>query len=170
MNGLAATWYVVQTQPHAENRAAAHLARQGFETYLPRCLMRRRHARRIEKVATPLFPRYLFVGIDITTQRWRSVASTIGVARLILNGDVPAAVPAGVVDELKGREGDDGLITLQRPLRLVPGDGVRIIDGVFASCIGLFEGLSDRDRVAVLLDMLGRKVRVVLDEMSVVAA
>ena len=29
-------WYVVRTQPHSENKASAHLGRQGFETYLPR--------------------------------------------------------------------------------------------------------------------------------------
>ena len=65
-------WYVVQTQAHAETKACWHLARQGFETYLPRYLKRRRHARRVEMVQAPLFPRYLFVVIDIATQRWRS--------------------------------------------------------------------------------------------------
>jgi transcriptional antiterminator RfaH len=47
---------------------------------------------------------------------------------------------------------------------------VRIVDGIFASRLGLFDGLSDGERVAVLLDMLGRKVRVVLDDLSVAAA
>ena len=66
-------WYVAQTQPNAENKALAHLARQGFVTYLPRFLKRRRHARRIDVVAAPLFPRYLFIAIDMSMQRWRSV-------------------------------------------------------------------------------------------------
>jgi transcription antitermination factor NusG len=57
-------WYVVQTQAGAEHKAVMHLARQGFKTYLPRYLKRRRHARRIDVVAVPLFPRYLFVEID----------------------------------------------------------------------------------------------------------
>ena len=35
-------------------------------TYLPRYLKRRRHARRVDIVAAPLFPRYLFVAIDMT--------------------------------------------------------------------------------------------------------
>jgi len=42
--------------------------------------------------------------------------------------------------------------------------------GVFGDTYGLFEGIADRDRVAILLDLLGRKVRVVLDRESVVAA
>ena len=75
------SWYVVQTHPHAEAKAASHLERQGYSIYLPRYLKRRRHARRIEIVAAPLFPRYLFVAIDPLTQRWRSIQSTIGVAR-----------------------------------------------------------------------------------------
>ena len=65
-------WYVVQSQPNAERKAVMHLERQGFTTYLPRYLKRRRHARRVEIVGAPLFPRYLFVGIDLTMQRWRS--------------------------------------------------------------------------------------------------
>jgi transcriptional antiterminator RfaH len=60
---LQPSWYVVQTHPHAENKAAAHLQRQGFATYLPRYLKRRRHARRTEAIAAPLFPRYLFVAL-----------------------------------------------------------------------------------------------------------
>ena len=66
-------WYVVQTQVHAENRAAANLLRQGYEVYLPRYLKRRRHARRVETVPMPLFPRYLFVAFDVMTARWRSI-------------------------------------------------------------------------------------------------
>ena len=47
---------------------------------------------------------------------------------------------------------------------------MRVSDGVFADCWGLVEGVSDRDRVVILLNMLGRKVRVLLDEGLVVAA
>ena len=43
-------------------------------------------------------------------------------------------------------------------------------EGVFSDCLGLFESMGDRERVAILLDLLGRKVRVVLDEDFVVAA
>ena len=74
-------------------KACWHLARQGFETYLPRYLKRRRHARRVEMLPAPLFPRYLFVAIDMATQRWRSISSTIGVTQLVCAGDVPAPVP-----------------------------------------------------------------------------
>jgi transcriptional antiterminator RfaH len=162
-------WYVVQSQPNAENKAVAHLMRQGFTTYLPRYLKRRQHARRIDNVPAPLFPRYFFVAIDITVQRWRSVYSTIGVTQLICNGDVPAAVPDAVVTTLKAREDAVGFIRLEpRPFRL--GEKIRIVEGVLADCLGLYDGMTDRDRVTILLDLLGRKVRVLVDAEAVAAA
>jgi transcriptional antiterminator RfaH len=161
---------VVQTQPHSESKAVWHLERQGYAAYLPRYEKRRRHARRIETVAAPLFPRYLFVAIDMAAQRWRSIQSTIGVSRLVCNGDDPAALADGVIDGLKRRQDERGFVLLDSRPRFKPGDQVRIVDGIFASRLGLFEGLSDGERVAVLLDMLGRKVRVVLDDLSVAAA
>ena len=43
-----ARWYVVQTQVNGEAKAAENLRRQGYETYLPRYLKRRRHARKVD--------------------------------------------------------------------------------------------------------------------------
>ena len=163
-------WYVVQTHPHAESKAQMHLSRQGFSTYLPRYLKRRRHARRFEIVARPLFPRYMFVAIDIATQRWRSVCSTIGITRLVCQGDRPAAVPDAVVDGLRRDEDSAGFIRLPVRPAFKPGETVRVLDGVFSTCLGLFEGMTDGERVAILLDLLGRKVRVVMDVESVAAA
>ncbi len=163
-------WYVAHTQPHVETKASVHLARQGFGIYLPRYLKQRRHARRIEKIAAPLFPGYLFVAIDTSTQRWLSIDSTTGVARLVRDGDRPAAVPHDVIDALKRREDANGFVQLERRPRFSPGDKIRIVGGAFCDCHGLYEGMSARERVAVLLDLLGRKVRVVLDSEIIEAA
>lgn len=162
-------WYVVHTQPMAEIKAATHLKRQGFDVYVPRYLKRRRHARRIETVAMPLFPRYVFVAINVGAQRWRSVHSTVGVSRLVCNGDVPAPVPDEVIEAVRLQEAD-GFVRLDRPVRFKAGDKVRILDGVFSTCTGLFEAATDSERVAILLDLLGRKIRLVLDSESVAAA
>jgi len=171
MTGLEGSrWYVVQTQPHAEAKAAAHLARQGFATYLPHYLKRRRHARRTETVAAPLFPRYMFVAVDLAIQRWRAIQSTLGVSRLVCHGDSPAAIAASVIDALKAREDERGFVKLERRPQFAPGDRIRILDGVFSACLGMFEGMADRERVAILLDLLGRKVRVTLDADAVTMA
>ena len=69
-------WYAVHTHAGAESRAVWHLERQGFAAYLPQYSKRRRHARRTEWVRAPLFPRYLFVWVDIAKQRWQAIQST----------------------------------------------------------------------------------------------
>ncbi len=163
-------WYVVQTQPNAENKAVIHLARQGFATYLPRYLKRRRHARRVDTVVSPLFPRYLFVEINMDAQRWRSIYSTIGVTRLVSNGDVPAPVPEQVFIALKAQEDAGGFVRLEHRPSFRAGDRIRVLEGAFTVCLGLCEGMKDSDRVAILLDLLGRKVRVMVDAESIAAA
>ncbi len=163
-------WFAVQTHSRAEEKAAAHLIRQGFEVYLPRYLRRKRHARRTTVEPAALFPRYLFVAVDMILQRWRVVHSTVGVTRLVCNGDEPALVPDRVIQDLKRRQDDSGYVRLERRPRFAVGDRIHVLEGVFAPSQGLFEGLTDGERVAILLDLLGRKVRVVLDMDCVAAA
>ena len=163
-------WYVAQTHPHAETKASVHLGRQGFEVYLPRYLKKRRHARRVDTIAAPLYPGYIFVAIDLGAQRWRAIHSTIGVSKLVCRGDNPAAVPDVLIEELKRRQDESGLISLERRPRFNPGDKVRVVEGAFSDCLGLYEGTNDRERVAILLDLLGRKVRVLLGSEFVDAA
>jgi transcriptional antiterminator RfaH len=165
-----ATWYVAQTQVNAEAKAVHNLLRQGFSVYLPRYLKKRSHARKIERVPAPLFPRYLFVQIDIATQRWRSIQSTFGVSHLVVNGSTPVPVGGEVIASLKACEDEDGYVKLNHRPGFALGEKVRILAGVFADSLGLFDGMADRDRVAVLLDLLGRKVRVSLDADLIVAA
>ena len=165
-----ARWFVVQTQVNGEAKAAQNLKQQGYDVYLPRYLKRRRHARKVDFTAKPLFPRYMFVAIDMATQRWRSVQSTFGVSRLVCNGDEPAAVPEGVVDALKQREDERGFVRMDLKPSFAVGDKVRVLAGAFMDNAGLFHGIADHDRVSILLDMLGRKVRVLLDADMVAAA
>jgi transcriptional antiterminator RfaH len=158
----ALNWYVVHTHAHAEAKAATHLAWQGFSVYLPRYRKHRRHARRVEVVAAPLFPRYLFVALNCMKQGWRSVSSTIGVSHLICNGERPVMVPHLIIDEIRAREDGSGTVRLNEHAQFAPGDKVRISGGAFSDCLGLFECMNDRERVTILLDLLGRKVRVLM--------
>jgi transcriptional antiterminator RfaH len=160
-------WYVVHTQPHKETQADLHLRRQGFATYLPRYLRSRRHARKTEVVGRPLFPRYLFVGLDLARDRWRSIHSTLGVSSLVLAGEEPLSIPDGVLDEIRARETADGYVTLGLPAGIGPGSRVRLIDGIFADAKGVLERIADDRRVAILLELLGREARVFVPAASV---
>ena len=163
-------WYVVHTQPHGEERARLNLERQGFDVYLPKYLKHRRHARRIEHVRRPLFPRYLFVRFDPERAQWRSINGTFGVAYLLSHGDEPIAVPDKIVDAIQARHNDDDLVVLQTPDLFEPGKKLEIVDGPFAWHTGLFQRLSDNERVVLLLDILGRPVSVTVSPEAVAAA
>src|SRR5262249_36809337 len=142
-----------------EAKAAWHLRNQGFEPYLPRYLKRRSHARRIDHVPAPLFPRYLFIALDLEIERWRAVRSTVGVSELVLNGDLPAPVPRGSADDIRAGEDGRGYVRLRPRLDLARGDAIEVTDGPLCGASGIFECAADEERVVVLLDLLGRQVR-----------
>jgi transcriptional antiterminator RfaH len=156
------TWYVVHTHAMAEETARTHLARQGFTAFLPQYLRRRRHARRTDWVRAPLFPRYLFVAMDIAQMRWRAVSSTIGVSRLLCHGDWPAPVPEGVVEEVMSQRDDDGLIRLATRIPFEKGQAIQVVSGALTDMVGRFECMSDEERVIMLLDLMGRPVKIKL--------
>ena len=164
-----ASWYAVHTHPHKEFKAFEHLRRQNYQAYLPRYLKTIRHARKSERVIRPFFPRYLFVRLNLAINGWRAIRSTVGVSDIVCFGEQPAPLPAGVIDALQGQE-IEGFIELRNKNALKPGDNVVVLDGPFAHQMGLCVSVSDNERVAILLDMLGRKVRVLIDTDVVAAA
>jgi transcriptional antiterminator RfaH len=153
-------WCVVQTHVRSEDKAAFHLRRQGYDVFLPKHLKRRNHARRIDWVLSPLFPRYLFVAIDPDTTPWWAIRSTVGVSDLIHFGDAPAFVPAEIITEIKARQDDKGLVKTHAGCAFKQGDKVRIINGPLNALEGLFESPTDEERVTILLGLMGREVRV----------
>lgn len=161
-------WYVASTHPNAEAKALWHLHNQGFRPYLPRYLKRRRHARKTEMVATPLFPGYLFVAMDLASTQWRAIRSTVGIRHLICHGDAPVPVPPGVVEDIRARE-DGGVVPMPAP-SFAKGEPVEVVDGPLRDQTGFFECVSDNERVIILLTLLGRQFRVPLPFHAVRAA
>jgi transcriptional antiterminator RfaH len=155
-------WYVVRTKVRSEARAETHLQRQGFEAYLPQYGKLRRHARRSEVVKSPLFPSYLFLQMDLSKSRWHAVNSTVGVHGLVCHGEMPAPVPEGVVEELRARETEDGLVPLRDLMVLERGKRLRIMHGPLNDRVGVYEKMTGDERVVLLLRLLGREVRVVV--------
>src|SRR5271154_6649955 len=93
-------WYVAMTLPRRERTAAANLDNQDFRSFLPCQFVTHRHAHKFKTELVPVFPRYIFIILDVDRQRWRSVNGTIGVVRLINDGERPLAVAPGVVETL----------------------------------------------------------------------
>lgn len=155
-------WYAAYTQPRNEALAMEHLGRQGFDVYCPRYRKRRSHAGRIDVVASPLFPRYVFVAFDPGAARWQAIRSTRGVIDLVKNGLDPSPVPDFILTEIRAREDESGLVVLDNQLNLARGDKFSIAAGPFAGHTAIFETKRDEVRVHALLSLLGREVHVQL--------
>ena len=152
-----AFWAAAQLQPQRDQLALHCLKLFGFETYAPR-LRDRRTIRGSKVIKTPLlFPGYVFVLIHL---QWSQARWSPGVVRLVMDGITPAVVPDTVVTSLKARE-VNGLIELPPPPRFRRGDRVRVLHGPLGQ-VGLFAGMKPRERVAVLLTLLGSSRRVEL--------
>jgi transcriptional antiterminator RfaH len=163
-------WFVVHTQPLKESVAYQNLMEQDFEVYLPRFKKTRRHARKVDEVLAPLFPRYLFVGMDLEAHGWRSVQGTRGVSYLLTMNGRPALIPWRLIQDLKNQETSDGLVPINSMALFMKGDKVRVLDGAFKDYVATFEQMDDKQRVQLLLTFLGRETRVSLPFYAVEAA
>lgn len=150
-------WFVAQTQPRKEVVAMRNLQNQGFDAYCPRVRRTRRHARKFETVSEPLFPGYVFVGIDVSEQPWRSVNGTFGVSRILTDGAGPVALQEGLVEQLMAVTGADGGLP-GRAARV--GEDVRLRTGPFADFVGCIVGMSAGNRVRILLRLMNREITV----------
>ena len=153
-------WFLVHTLPHGERRAQLHLGAQGLRTHFPTIEKTIRHARQLRTVRAPLFPRYVFLILDLGRDRWLSVWGTAGVSSLYSCGDRPVPVPEGIVETLIENSDEANLALFTSGL--VTGQSVRILSGPFANFVGTLERLDAAGRVRVLLEMMGTAVPVVV--------
>lgn len=153
-------WFVVYTQPQKEMLAQQHLKEQGFEVYVPRFKKTRRHARKVDQVLSPLFPRYVFVSLDISKDAWRCVNGTRGVSYIITQDNHPIPIATDIIEQLKEQEDQSGLVPVESLSLFKAGDWVEITEGPFKGQTAMFDKMTDKDRVQLLLHFLGRDMKI----------
>jgi transcriptional antiterminator RfaH len=147
-------WYLVRLKPGGLVRATANLARQDILSFCPQRPRTERRRGRLVTAVRPLFPGYLFIAPPEQGANWRSVNATYGVANVVcLEPGRPARVPTGLVVALLAYDASD------EPPPFTPGEGVRVVLGPFADLLARVEAVPDKDRIVVLLDIMGRTVR-----------
>lgn len=146
-------WYVAYCMPLKEQHVATVLSRSLSETYLP--LIRRR----VDGKQTygALFPRYVFLHVNLSMVRMSQIRATPGLLRLVACGDTPQPIPASVIELLRQQVNQ---INAQGGLpahAFQPGDAVRFTKGPLHGLHAVFTGpMHPTERVHVLLDFLGR--------------
>lgn len=151
-------WHALFTKPRMERHVAETLSARDVDVFLP---MLWYHGKRGDWLAKPFFPRYLFALLDWEDSGLRSVQWTPGLTRVVTFDGRPAIMPEEKLAYLRRRldrlDGDAFL-------SLKPGDRVRVTRGPFADVEAVFAGrLNGEQRVALLMNILGRDTRVIVD-------
>ncbi|MFV2061180.1 MAG: transcription/translation regulatory transformer protein RfaH [Gammaproteobacteria bacterium] len=160
------SWYLVYTKPRGESTAAENLSRQNYQTYLPLFRKTRIKNAQAKTIIEPLFPRYVFIELSIETDNWSPIRSTIGVSKIVNFGFTPAKVPDSLIAILKENENLDGLYEFTEK-KLVKGESVEILSGPMMGYSGIFNQYATKNRVSILLNLLGKETSVLLSSIHV---
>ncbi|OCC15611.1 Transcriptional activator RfaH [Dissulfuribacter thermophilus] len=160
MEAEQGNWFAVRTKPRKELYAKTNFECQGYRVYLPMCRTWRSSARRRERVIRPFFPGYLFLYLLPHEQNWVSINSTFGAIGAVRFGNFYPPVPEYLINALRQREADSGIIELA-PRRSSPfkkGQKVTVMIGE-SVVSGLFQEMHDDNRAIVLLNILKQQIK-----------
>jgi len=153
-------WYAIQTKVNREKDVEKRLTDFRLEVFLPWMRTRRRIGSRFHWVLAPLFPGYVFCRLDMVTSG-KAARYSPGVKDFLTFGSRIAEVGENIIEGLRQR--CPGGVAEIDPVDAKPGDTVRINEGPFSGLEAVFEQkLKGSERVAVLLEILGRQTRIVL--------
>jgi transcriptional antiterminator RfaH len=152
-------WICVRTHPKHEHIAAARLSHiDGIEVFNPRLRMERLTRRGRVCFTESLFVNYVFARFVLETMLER-VRFTPSVKSIVQFGSRPATIAESVIDELRltVAQSADTVFT-DAPLE---GDVAEVLEGPFCGELVTVERvLSARQRVEVLMEVLGRPLAV----------
>ena len=153
-------WYVIRAKLRKETVVERRIRDLGLEVFLPWLRCRRRVGSRYQWVLSPLFPGYLFCRLDIVLSG-KAARYAPEVKDFVKFGNRIAEVGEDVVQDIRDRC-PGGVAELRlRPYQA--GEPVLVREGPFAGLGAIFEReMTGSDRVAILLELLGRQTRLVL--------
>jgi transcriptional antiterminator RfaH len=148
-------WTAAKVLVRKERLALHFLGLSVYQTYVPRVRDRIvRCGRKVSEISA-LFPSYIFILIEVG---WYTARFTPGLSAIVMHGDKPARIPDGVIADLHARE-RNGLIKLPPPPKPIApfaaGDELKVRSGLFTGLHGLYAGMAPRERIFMLLRMLG---------------
>lgn len=151
------SYFAIHTSPNREASVARRLQDKSYVVYFPRVLTQVHHARRLHDVPRPLFPRYMFVGVD--GRGVSDIKRTDGVNDVVRSGNGPAFIRPNVIAQIKAREGTDGFVRLDNATVLTspfrPGQLLRLHqDGPFDGIDVVFHKMKGETRALVFFGML----------------
>lgn len=158
------SWWVVRTVPAREYRARDWAQRYGFTVWLPECEVVRVTRRQVKVTRRrPLFPGYMFVARQ-AAMPWATLDDARSIAGPLMSNGHVAVLPAREAAKLRALMAGGPLkIDENCRHRFAEGDRLRITGGAWQGHEGLFVARV-KDRIKMLLDILGAKRQTLVPE------
>ncbi len=146
-------WRLLMTKPFKEGYAEEQLSNQGYEAYYPLTKRLRKRKNKMQQCVEPLFPKYIFIKLNTTSDDWSPIRSTRGVSHFIRFGEEPAKVSDIIIETLKTEEKkfSDKVFDLDH---YHSGQPVMINNGAFQNIEGVFKCYDGEERAMVLIKIL----------------
>lgn len=169
---VSPTWFLVLTNPKCEERAKQGLHALGYATFLPTETVwvripkhrQKKDGPTKHKVTRPLFPGYLFAGLDRGIHPFEPIRLTDGVYSIAMNDGQYMAIPDGVIAEMIQRqergEHDKTIKVAQRLLDLV-GTQIIVPDGAFAGFAATVRKATEK-KAHLVTEAFGKRVRLTM--------
>jgi transcriptional antiterminator RfaH len=160
-------WYVVNTKPRNEDRAATNLLNGGIEVLAPKMKLRKYKDGKFIQVIEPMFPSYIFVRFH-PIDEFRMVKYARGVKTIVNFGGQIVPLQDEMIEFIKTRL-ENGVASIQKP-SISKGEKILIKDGPFKGFSGIFDSeLDGKERVAVLLDGVNYCAKMEIDRDLIVS-
>jgi transcriptional antiterminator RfaH len=163
----AIAWFCIRSQQKHEHIAARHLAQiEDVEVFNPRIRFSRSTRQGPVWVTESLFPNYVFARFD-----WEKSLARVhyapGVKHVVHFGVKWPTIPDEIIAELRANLGTGDLQVVD--MNLEPGDHIEVAGGALHGLKAVVaQVMPARQRVAILMNFLGRQTMVEVSISSVV--
>jgi transcriptional antiterminator RfaH len=158
-------WYLVFTKPNEEAKVERQFTDAKIEHLYPKIRTRRLRMRKLISVTEPLFPRYMFIRIDLE-EKFRLIKYTRGVAGFVDFGYGPVPVDENIVRGIKEREKNGYIQANNNNRRYRKNDLLRIKKGILKDIDVIFDGyLSGEERVSLLINNVSSNIKLNINKL-----
>ena len=169
---MAVRWYVVNVYSGSEKKVAESLIEQAtlkkmddkiLEVFVPtENVVEIRKGTKVN-AEHKFFPGYILVKMELTDETWLVVKNTPRVSGFLGSRNKPQPISDAEVQKIINQV-QEGLERPQTNVNFETGEQIRVIDGPFASFVGIVEDIdTEKNRLKVSVSIFGRYTPVELE-------
>jgi transcription termination/antitermination protein NusG len=161
----APSWYAVSTRSRQEKVAASMLGQIAITNFLPLLNQERQWSDRKQMVALPLFPGYVFVRINRSSELQVRVLKVPGVVDFVRNRTGALPIPEQEIEAVRALLAH-GVGCAPYPF-LKAGDRVRVVRGALAGIEGTLIRCGSQSKLVISIEMIQRSVAAIVFESDI---